>query len=318
MNPLVIAVDTGNKNIKTPHTEPFNSGLICHGAIPPAVKSDTLLFDGNYYTLTQSRIPYMYNKTTDWSYYVLTLIAIAKEMMAMGYVRPGQKQVKQDVCLAMGLPPTHIHDLASEYDKYFGRDGRRVVFTYNNVDFEVRIVRVMVFPQGVAAIAPYMSKIMARPEAYTYIIDIGGYTTDVLLLKNGKLDFQFCRSLESGVITMNNEIIRKVNSYHDMLLDDEHISDVLCGRNIGLPADVVETITSATKQPASNILNQLRELQVDLRSNPAIFVGGGSILLRPFLEDSPMVMRGSFVDSPNANAVGYEMLGRTQMLRPNA
>lgn len=134
MNPLVIAVDTGNKNIKTPHTEPFNSGLICHGAIPPAVKSDTLLFDGNYYTLTQSRIPYMYNKTTDWSYYVLTLIAIAKEMMAMGYVRPGQKQVKQDVCLAMGLPPTHIHDLASEYDKYFGRDGRRVVFTYNNVD----------------------------------------------------------------------------------------------------------------------------------------------------------------------------------------
>ena len=91
MNPLVIAVDTGNKNIKTPHTEPFNSGLICHGAIPPAVKSDTLLFDGNYYTLTQSRIPYMYNKTTDWSYYVLTLIAIAKEMMAMGYVRPGQK-----------------------------------------------------------------------------------------------------------------------------------------------------------------------------------------------------------------------------------
>ena len=188
MNPLVIAVDTGNKNIKTPHTEPFNSGLICHGAIPPAVKSDTLLFDGNYYTLTQSRIPYMYNKTTDWSYYVLTLIAIAKEMMAMGYVRPVQKQVKQDVCLAMGLPPTHIHDLASEYDKYFGRDGRRVVFTYNNVDFEVRIVRVMVFPQGVAAIAPYMSKIMARPEAYTYIIDIGGYTTDVVNLWNNSSD----------------------------------------------------------------------------------------------------------------------------------
>ena len=101
-------------------------------------------------------------------------------------------------------------------------------------------------------------------------------------------------------------------------LEDEHISDVLCGKDIGLPADVVETITSATKQHASNILNQLRELQVDLRSNPAIFVGGGSILLRPFLEDSPMVLRGSFVDSPNANAVGYEMLGRTQMLRPNA
>ena len=55
MNPMVIAVDTGNKNIKTPHTEPFNSGLICHGNIPPAVKSDTLYFDGDYYSLTSRK-----------------------------------------------------------------------------------------------------------------------------------------------------------------------------------------------------------------------------------------------------------------------
>jgi len=70
-NLLVVAVDTGNKNIKTPHTEPFNSGLICHGNIPPAIKADTLCYEGNYYTLTQSRVPYMYDKTSDWSYYVL-------------------------------------------------------------------------------------------------------------------------------------------------------------------------------------------------------------------------------------------------------
>ena len=79
-NLLVVAVDTGNKNIKTPHTEPFNSGLICHGNIPPAIKADTLCYEGNYYTLTQSRVPYMYDKTSDWSYYVLTLFAIAKEL----------------------------------------------------------------------------------------------------------------------------------------------------------------------------------------------------------------------------------------------
>lgn len=97
MNPMVIAVDTGNKNIKTPHTEPFNSGLICHGNIPPAVKSDTLYFDGNYYSLTQSRVPYMYDKTSDWSYYVLTLFAIAKEFQACGMIRPGQQAIKQDI-----------------------------------------------------------------------------------------------------------------------------------------------------------------------------------------------------------------------------
>ncbi len=66
-----------------------------------------------------------------------------------------------------------------------------------------------------------------------------------------------------------------------------------------------------------DILNQLRELQVDLRSNPAVFIGGGSILLRPFLINSPLVAKADFVESPNANALGYEMLGRkTLSLRP--
>ncbi len=147
-NLLVVAVDPGNKNIKTPHTEPFNSGLICHGNIPPAIKADTLCYEGNYYTLTQSRVPYMYDKTSDWSYYVLTLFAIAKEFQASGMICPGQKNVRQDICLAMGLPPTHIHDLAPKYQTYFGRDGRRVEFTYNDISFEIRVARVFVFPAG--------------------------------------------------------------------------------------------------------------------------------------------------------------------------
>lgn len=80
-----------------------------------------------------------------------------------------------------------------------------------------------------------------------------------------------------------------------------------------MPDEVKDTIRSATSLHAKEILNQLRELQVDLRSNPAVFIGGGSILLRPFLENSPLVAKADFVDSPNANALGYEMLGKVQM-----
>lgn len=148
-----------------------------------------------------------------------------------------------------------------------------------------------------------------------FIIDIGGYTTDVLLLRNGKPDMQFCRSLETGIITMNNEIIRKVGALHDMLIEDEHISAVLSGKDTILPDDVKNTILSSTKLHAKDILDQLRELQVDLRSNPAIFIGGGSVLLRRFLENSPLVAQSDFIESPNANAIGYEMLARNQLKR---
>lgn len=173
------------------------------------------------------------------------------------------------------------------------------------------IDKVMVFPQAYAAVVPKSSMVVNMLRVF--VVDIGGYTTDVLLLKNGKPDLQFCRSLETGIITMNNEIIRKVGALHDMRIEDEHISAVLSGQDTILPDDVKQTIYGATKLHAQDILNQLRELQVDLRSNPAVFIGGGSLLLRPFLEASPLVAKADFVESPNANALGYEMLGRVQL-----
>ena len=83
-----------------------------------------------------------------------------------------------------------------------------------------------------------------------FIVDIGGFTTDVLLLRNGKPDLQFCRSLESGVITMNNNIIGKISAQHDMKIEDEHISAVLSGRETILPEDVKKTIRDAAQMHA--------------------------------------------------------------------
>ena len=142
---------------------------------------------------------------------------------------------------------------------------------------------------------------------------IGGYTTDVLLLRNGKPDLQFCRSLESGVITMNNDVIGKISAQHDMRIEDEHICAVLRGQETILPESVKRAIREAAQQHAKDILDKLRELQVDLRTNPAIFIGGGSILFRPLIESTGLVVSASFVEDTKANAVGYELLARGQL-----
>lgn len=300
---MLIAIDHGNFAVKTTNHS-FIAGLADHTVKPP-MTDEILEYDGKFWTLSGKRLNYMRDKTRDERYFILTLIAIAKEMETSGRYMPFEK-----IQLAVGLPPEHYGVLKDKFAQYFKRDGV-LKFVYKDKAYSITIDRVMVFPQAYAAVIPQSSRIVNTPRIF--IIDIGGYTTDVLLLKNGKLDFQFCRSLETGIITMNNEIIRKVGALHDMRIEDEHISDVLRGNETILPDDVQETIRSSTKLHADDILNQLRELQVDLRSNPAIFVGGGSILLRTFLENSPLVAKASFVDSPNANALGYEMLGRTQM-----
>ena len=48
-------------------------------------------------------------------------------------------------------------------------------------------------------------------------------------------------------------------------------------------------------------------------TNPAIFIGGGSVLFRPLIEHTPLVAKATFIEDPKANAIGYEMLARGQM-----
>lgn len=282
----------------------FVSGLSEHTVKPP-MADEILEYDGRYWTTSGKRLSYMRDKTQDERYFILTLFAIAKELEDTGRYSPVEQ-----IQLAVGLPPEHYGVLKDKFARYFKRDGI-IKFVYKDKPYSIMIDKVMVFPQAYAAVVPKSSMVVNMLRVF--VVDIGGYTTDVLLLKNGKPDLQFCRSLETGIITMNNEIIRKVGALHDMRIEDEHISAVLSGQDTILPDDVKQTICGATKLHAQDILNQLRELQVDLRSNPAVFIGGGSLLLRPFLEASPLVAKADFVESPNANALGYEMLGRVQL-----
>ena len=304
---MLIAIDHGNYAIKTPNYT-FVSGLAEHTVRPP-LADELMEYGGRFWTLTSKRLSYMRDKTQDERYFILTLFAIAKELEAAGHDMPTER-----IDLAVGLPPEHYGVLKDRFAKYFKRDGI-VQFTYRDKSYSITIRNVMVFPQAYAALIPQSSKVLRMSGVF--IVDIGGYTTDVLLLRNGKLDSQFCRSLETGIITMNNEIVRKVGALHDMRIEDEHIRAVLSGEYTILPDDVKETIRSETKHHAKEILDQLRELQVDLRSNPVVFTGGGSILLRPFLEASPLVTQAEFVESTNANAQGYMLLGSRQLARAN-
>src|SRR5699024_9936032 len=101
----------------------------------------------------------------------------------------------------------------------------------------------------------------------------------------------------------------------DAKIDDDHIADIIQGRPTILPQEVRDVIFAKVRSYACDILDKLRELQVDLRANPAIFIGGGSILFRSFVEESPLVAHADFVTDPKANAIGYGMLATAQLRR---
>ena len=300
---MLIAIDHGNHACKSIHFN-FVSGLAQHSVRPP-MADEVLEYNGEFWTLSGQRLPYRRDKTRDESFFILTLFAIAKELAFAGPLPSAEK-----VDLAVGLPPEHYGLLKDKFRDYFKRN-QSVQFIYNDKPITIMIRDVFVYPQAFAAIAP--QKCQLKHHLRLFLVDIGGYTTDVLLLRQGKPDMQFCRSLETGVITMNNDIIRRVGALHDMQIEDEHISAVLAGKETLLPEEVKDTIRKSAEQHAINILNQLRELKVDLRSNPAVFIGGGSALFRDYLEKSPLVASASFVESVNANAIGYHAMAEAQL-----
>lgn len=302
---MLLGIDHGNYAVKTTGFD-FVSGLAEHTVKPPMTE-EILEYQGKYWTLSGKRLSYMRDKTQDDRFFVLSLFAIAKEMERRGKYAPLEK-----IQLAVGLPPEHYGLLRERFGEYFKNRGM-VEFKYAGKPYRIFVDQVMVFPQAYAAVVPKSSQIVNMVRVF--VIDIGGYTTDVLLLRNGKPDLQFCRSLETGIITMNNEIVRKVGALHDMRIEEEHISAVLGGEEIVLPEDIKVTIKEGAERHAKDILDQLRELQVDLRANPAIFIGGGSMLLKSYIQQSSQVIQADFIEDCHANAIGYEMLAQSQMKR---
>ena len=61
------------------------------------------------------------------------------------------------------------------------------------------------------------------------VLDIGGFTADYLLLKNGKADLASCDSLENGVILLYNKIRSRGNAELDLLLDEGDVDAILMG-----------------------------------------------------------------------------------------
>lgn len=305
---MIIGVDNGNANTKTVHTV-FTSGITEHDVKPP-IGDELIKYNGKYYTLSGDRSPYTRDKTKDKTCFILTLFALSKEILEEDKYEP-----VIDLDLGVGLPPEHYGLQKEKFAKYFKSFGETVEYEYNGKNFILNINSVNVFPQAYAAVAQKASEL--KTYTRTYIIDIGGYTTDILLLNKGKPDLTCCRSIENGIIKMNNTIKGRINSAYDMQIEEDHIYDVLSGRKTILKEEVKDMIKAEASKHAATILNELRELGIDLRTNPAIFVGGGALLLQEFIEKSDMTVMVEFMPDISANAVGYTILTNGALRKKN-
>ena len=164
----------------------------------------------------------------------------------------------------------------------------------------------LAYPQSYAAALTMFQTLSTIPKAL--VLDIGGMTADYLQIKYGEGDLSVCDSLENGVIRLYNRIESKVRAEQDILLTEREIDAILLGTEVQVPFGVATVVDRLAQEFIADLLSALRERQLELKSGPVIFVGGGSILLRKQIQKSGKVSNPLFVEDIRANARGYEVL----------
>lgn len=298
---MLIAVDHGNKLTKVLNHAPFTTGL--QESDSPPFGGETLKYREKYYTLSEKRIPYHRDKTEDERFFVLTLFAIAYEIQAANAYTPNLMRVH----LAVGLPPAHYGAQHKAFVGYFTGRGA-VQFEFKGKTYSIFIEKVMCFPQAYAAAVTMLQSLRDKPK--TLIVDQGGMTTDLLLLKDGAGDLSVCESLEHGVITFYNQVKSRVSAELDVLLEESEIDAILMGRKGHVPPEVSDMVEQQAQDSVNDLFSILRERGLELKSGVVVFMGGGSILLRRQIEASGKVAHPLFVDDIRANVKGFELLYR--------
>ena len=247
----------------------------------------------------------MRDKTKDNRFFILTLFAIAYEIEAAG---KHSDNGTLDIKLNVGLPPSHYSGLYEKYEDYFRGPRRPISFTFREQLYSIFISEVNSYPQAYAAAMTVYGMIRDLPRAF--VVDIGGFTADYLLLKKGNADLSVCDSLEHGVILLYNAIKSKVNADFDLLIDESDIDSIIKEEKHCFPQEIVHLVDKMAAAFVNQLLGKLRERLIDLRFGRTIFIGGGSILLRKYIESSAAVSGCIIIDDIAANEKGYDLLYR--------
>lgn len=294
---MVIGIDHGYYAIKTKQVC-FPTGIIRY-EYEPYTMQNVLQYQGEYYVCGIGRQTLVKDKTANDNYYLLTLAALAQEIRK----RKGERTAK--VVLAAGLPLTGFGREKQKFKEYLFQK-QLIRFLYEGERYEIQIEDVKLFPQGYSALALYPEYLKDEPSVL--LVDIGGWTVDLMRLDNAVPNAATCRSLELGVIRCIDEILEQVRRNTGLSITETQVERILQGKSCSMPAEVVSLIEKQGRLYIEKILSAITEAGFDLRAVPSIFMGGGAAIFQHRVSTQDRLCRPIYLTDIHANAAGYERI----------
>ena len=293
-----IGIDHGYYAIKTRHFS-FPAGIAVYSHEPYTLQN-TLEYGGKFYVCGTGRQPILRNKTENDNYYLLTLAAIAREIKQRG------ENTECSVTLAAGLPLAGFGREKKFFREYLLRSSQPVCFKFEGVPYKITIEDVKLFPQGYSAIAIHPELIQNEPSVL--LMDIGGWTVDLMRLDNGVPNASTCRSLELGMIRCIDETKEQVRRDVGLSVTDAQVERVLAGKPCNMDEKARSIIRRQGRLYTERLLSAVMESGFDLKAIPVVVLGGGASVVKGNVSPQDGLCRVFALTDDRVNAEGFERI----------
>ena len=299
-----IGIDHGYYAIKTRHFS-FPAGITAYSHEPYTLQN-TLEYGGKFFVCGTGRQPILRNKMENENYYLLTLAAIAKEIQQRG------AKIECSVTIAAGLPLAGFGREKKPFREYLLRssqlaDGLRpVCFQFEGIAYKITIEDVKLFPQGYSAIALHPELIQNEPSVL--LMDVGGWTVDLMRLDNNVPNAATCRSLELGMIRCIDEVKEQVRRDTGLSVTDAQVERVLAGKPCSMDDDARNIIQKQGRLYTERLLSAAMESGFDLKAIPVVMLGGGASVVKGNVSEQDSLCRVFALIDDKVNAEGFERI----------
>lgn len=294
----IIGFDNGYQFGKTANVM-FDNGVFPLGKVEPSVREHSLKFERKYYKVAEGRAAITEDKISDENARLLTMVAIAQELSAVGVT-------KAEVILAVGLPFSDYGREKKGLIQYY--EQKPVLkYEYEGVKYDVIISKVFVFPQCYSAIAQRLNNM----KLDYLIVDIGSKTTDVIYIRDGLPVESKSITIERAMVKWIRQIQGSLQIQYGKNIPENEILKVILKQNSSLPKSFINHIRNGITEQIETLLLELEEREYDLTYINVIYVGGGAVAVKNFTDPKDNIAYDCDI---LANAKGYEFLAE-QMLR---
>lgn len=289
---IIIGVDHGYGNMKTAHRI-FKTGVECMEE-EPIVSRNFVKYKDKFYVIGESHLVYQGNKTESEDFHILTLAALAEELMFRGLH-------EANVTLAVGLPLAWMKSQGADFKRYLLKE-QELHFEFRKERYHVHLCGVEVFPQGFAAIVN-----LGTMLGMNMLADIGNGTMNVMQIIDNKPLEKSLVTDKFGVGICMKEIQKELSKENGEDIPEMLIEPLLWNGIQGRTDVTAAKVERIAKQYAENIRKRLVDYGYKEGLVHLYVIGGGGCLLRNYTELAGKA-EVIFITDICANAKGYEYL----------